>query len=147
MKIDITITADGVINPANEQSMVAMKKLKYGNFYECNIRLNQNYRLHQKIFGFFAFCTRHYYGDSEAHKDEYQLDYVRRKLTVIAGYFKQVHSRDGTSFELIPLSLKYESMPPEERGIFYKKITDAALKRVFDKTTDQNVINQLMGWF
>ena len=147
MKIDITLSADRQINPANEQSMIALNKLKYGEFYSCDIKLNQNYRLHQKIFGFFAFCTNYYYGDMEASKDEYSVLYVRNKLTVIAGYFKQQYSRDGTSFELIPLSLKYDSMPPETRQEFYKKITDAALKRVFDKTTDSNVIAQLMNWF
>jgi hypothetical protein len=83
----------------------------------------------------------------EAYKDEYSVLYVRNKLTVIAGYFKQVYSRDGTSFELIPLSLKYESMEPEVRQEFYKKIVDAALNRVFDKTTDENVLNQLRSWF
>ena len=147
MKIDITLSADGVINPANEQSMIAIKKLKYGAFYSCDIKLNQNYRLHSKLFGFFAFCTNYYYGDMEAHKDEYSVLYVRNKLTVIAGYFKQVWSRDGTSFELIPLSLKYDSMAPEVRQEFYKKIVDAALNRVFDKTTDENVLNQLRSWF
>ena len=135
------------INAANEKSLIAIKKLKFGEFYSCDIKLNQNYRLHQKIFGFFAFCTNYYYGDMEASKDEYSVKYVRNKLTVIAGYFKQVWSRDGTSFELIPLSLSYEKMTPEVRQEFYKKITDAALKRVFDKTTDQNVINQLLSWF
>lgn len=94
-----------------------------------------------------AFCTNYYYGDMDASKDEYNVQYVRNKLTVIAGYHKQVWSRDGTSFELLPRSISYEKMPPEERQVFYKKITDAALKRVFDRTTDQNVINQLLGWF
>ena len=147
MKIDITISADRQINPANEAAVTALAKLKYGEFYTCDIKLNQNYRLHQKIFGFFAFCTNYYYGDMDAHKDKYQLEYVRRKLTLIAGYYTQVFARDGVTFELMPLSLKYESMAPEIRQEFYKKITDAALKRVFDKTTDPNVINQLKSWF
>ena len=147
MKIDITIGADRQIDVVNEASMLALSKLKCGEFYTCDIKLNQNYRLHQKIFGFFAFCTNYYYGDMDAHKDKYQLEYVRRKLTLIAGYYTQVFARDGVTFELMPLSLKYESMAPEIRQEFYKKITDAALKRVFDKTTDPNVINQLMSWF
>lgn len=133
--------------PADSESQNKLSNMKVGEFYSCDIKLNQNYRLHKKIFGFFAFCCDHYYGDKEAHKDEYKLDYVRRKLTVIAGYFRQVWSRDGSNFELIPLSLSYEKMPPEERAVFYKKITDAALKRVFDKNTDENVINQLLSWF
>jgi len=147
MKIELTISADRQLMPANQQSFAALEKLKAGEFYKCDIKLNQNYRLHQKIFGFFGFCTNYYYGDMGASKDQFKLEYVRKKLTVIAGYYKQAYDRDGLTFELLPLSLKYESMPPEDRQVFYKRITDAALKRVFDRTTDQNVINQLLGWF
>ena len=147
MKINLILTSDRGFIACDEESQAKMSKFKVGAVHSHDVKLNQNYRLHAKIFAFFSFCTRHYYGDEDAAKDEYQLDYVRRKLTVIAGYFKQVYSRDGTSFELIPLSLKYESMAPEDRGLFYKKITDAALKRVFDKTTDPEILKQVVAWF
>lgn len=147
MKINLIKTANGKFWPADEEAETKAAKLKNADVYSCDVKVNQNYELHKKIFGFFSFCTNYYYGDMEAAKDEYNVKYVRGKLTVIAGYYRQVWSRDGSSFELIPLSISYESMPPEERQEFYKRITDAALKRVFDKTTDVNVINQLMSWF
>jgi hypothetical protein len=147
VKLNLIKTNDGSFVACDEESQAKMAKFKVGVVHSHDVKVNQNYRLHQKIFGFFSFCTNYYYGDMDAYKDEYSVLYVRNKLTVIAGYFKQKWSRDGTSFELIPLSLKYESMEPEVRQEFYKKITDAALRRVFDKTTDQNVINQLLSWF
>ncbi len=147
MKLNLIKTADGSFIACDEESQAKMAKFKAGVVHSHDVKVNQNIGLHRKLFGFFNFCTNYYYGDMEAHKDEYSVLYVRNKLTVIAGYFTQKHSRDGTSFELIPLSLKYESMSPEVRQEFYKRITDAALKRVFDKTTDQNVINQLNSWF
>tara|TARA_R110002096_G_C14446646_1_gene711203 strand:- start:234 stop:677 length:444 start_codon:yes stop_codon:yes gene_type:complete len=147
MKVNLMKTANGKLWPADEEDEIILKKIKVGEVYSCDIKLNQNWRLHKKIMGFFSFCCDHYYGDSEAHKDEYKFKYVRKKLTVIAGYFIQVWSRDGSSFELVPVSLSYGSMPPEERGIFYKKITDAALKRVFDRTTDDEILKKLISWF
>jgi hypothetical protein len=147
VKINLIKTNDGSFIPCDEESQAKAKKFKAGVVHSHDVKVNQNYRLHSKLFGFFSFCTNYYYGDMEAYKDEYSVLYVRNKLTVIAGYFKQVYSRDGTSFELIPLSLKYESMEPEVRQEFYKKIVDAALNRVFDKTTDENVLNQLRSWF
>ena len=147
MKVNLILNSDRQFIACDAESQAIVEKFNVGVVHSHDIKINQNYRLHKKIFGFFAFCTNYYYGDIEACKDEYSVKYVRNKLTVIAGYFKQVWSRDGTSFELIPLSLSYEKMPPEERQEFYKKITDAALKRVFDKTTDENVINQLLNWF
>lgn len=147
MKINLIKTANCKLLQADEQDEIKIAKLKTGEIYSCDIKLNQNYRLHKKMFAFFAFCCDHYYGDSEAHNDEYKLDYVRKKLTVIAGYYKQVFNRDGTNFELVPLSISYEKMQPDERSEFYKRIVDAALKRVFDRTTDENTLNKLMSFF
>ena len=147
MKINVLKTANNKLWPADEISEEHIKKLTSGEEYQCGIKLVQNAKLHRKIFAFFAFCTRHYYGDDDAHKDEYQLNYVRGKLTVIAGYYKQVWSRDGTSFELVPLSLSFDKMLPEVRQEFYSKIIDAALKRVFDRTTDDRILNELVSWF
>ena len=147
MKIDITLSADMQINPANEQSLIAIKKLKFGHFYTCDIKLNNNYRLHQKIFGFFVFCTNYYYGDMDASKCPYQVERLRKKLTIAAGYHKQVFNRDGIHFEIVALSLKFESMPDDERQVFYKRMTQAALDNVFNNGADDNVINQLLTWF
>lgn len=147
MKINLMLTSDMQFIACDEESQSKLSKFKVGGIHSCDVKLDQNYRLHKKIFGFFAFCTKYYYGDMDAHKDEYQFEYVRKKLTIIAGYHRQVWSRDSVNFELLPLSLSYEKMPPEERGVFYKRITDAALARVFDKTTDERVLNQLMNWF
>jgi len=147
MKVNLILTSDRGFVACDEESQAKMSKFKVGAVHSHDVKLNQNYKLHAKIFAFFSFCTNYYYGDMEASKDAHSVEFVRRKLTVIAGYYKQVFARDGVTFELMPLSLKYESMEPEVRQEFYKKITDAALKRVFDKTTDQNVINQLLSWF
>tara|TARA_R110001583_G_scaffold38065_1_gene123080 strand:- start:31 stop:474 length:444 start_codon:yes stop_codon:yes gene_type:complete len=147
MKIAVIKTANNRLWAADDISEDYLKKLSNGEEYEVEIKLKQNSKLHRKIFGFFNFCTQHYYGDMDAHKDEYQREYVRKKLTVIAGYCKAMYTRDGSTFELVPLSLSYNKMSPEERGDFYSKIIDAALKRVFDRTTDERILNQLTTWF
>lgn len=145
MKINLLVTANKKLWAADSEAEEKLAKLKVGEFYICDVKLNQNYGLHSKIFGFFKFCAQHYYGDINVTKQ--QIDYVRRKLTVIAGYYTQIFSRDGDSFELVPDSISYENMPAEEKGIYYKKIIQAALDRVFDRTTDDNIINQLIAWF
>lgn len=147
MKVNFVKCAGGTLVPADEAQVEKLTKLGNGEEYEVDIKLKQNGKLHRKIFVFFSFCTNHYYGDSEAYKDEYKLKYVRNKLTVIAGYYRQEWDRDGLTFELIPLSLEYDKMPPEERSDFYKRIINAAIKRVFDRTTDENTLNQLYNFF
>ena len=132
--------------PANDEAVDQMSRVENGD-HEISITLKQNGRLHRKIWGFFAFCTRHYYGDDEAHKDQYKVAYVRKYLTIIAGFSKQVWNRDATKFEIVPMSLSYEKMEPEIRAQFYSKIINAALKRFFDKTTDEKILNELVNWF
>ena len=146
MRMNLIKQVTGEYIPADEESYLASAKIKVGVVNKCDVTLNQNYRLHKKIFAFFAFCTRHYYGDNEAHKDSFQLEFVREKLTILAGYHRQVFNRDG-GFTLKAQSLKYEKMAPEKRGEFYQKIVTAAMANVFDRTTDENTINQLINWF
>lgn len=146
MKINLIKTANNKLWPADEEAEVKLTKLKKGDVYVADIKVNHNYELHKKIFGFFGFCTNYYYGDMEASKNKYSVDYVRGEITKAAGYHEQVFNRNG-SFKLVPRSISYESMKDEDRQDFYKSITDAALRMVFDKTTDTNVINQLLGWF
>jgi len=133
--------------PADDLQVEKLTKLTNYEEYEHDIPLKQNGKLHRKIFAFFVFCTQHYYGDVDAHKDEYQLNYVRKNLTIFAGYSKQMFSRDGDKFEVVALSLSYEKMSPEERSDFYNRIINAAIARVFNRTTDENVLNQLYNFF
>lgn len=147
MKVNFVKCAGGTLVPADDLQVKKLTKLGNGEEYEVDIKLKQNGKLHRKIMLFFSFCTQHYYGDSEAHKDQYQFDYVRKKLTIIAGYHKTMFSRDGDKFEVVALSLSYEKMSPEERSDFYKRIVTAALARVFDRTTDENTLNQLYNFF
>tara|TARA_R110000764_G_scaffold29681_2_gene69392 strand:- start:7217 stop:7660 length:444 start_codon:yes stop_codon:yes gene_type:complete len=147
MKIDLIKTANGKFWPVDEEGELKISKLKKGDVYSADIKVNHNYELHKKIFGFFAFCVNYYYGDVDASKCPYQVDRLRKKLTIAAGYHKQVFNRDGIHFEIVALSLKYESMPDDERQLFYKRMTQAALNNVFNDGADKNIINQLLSWF
>tara|TARA_R110002096_G_scaffold319372_1_gene513588 strand:- start:265 stop:705 length:441 start_codon:yes stop_codon:yes gene_type:complete len=146
MKVLMVKHHGGILAPATEEAAAMMQKVENGD-HEVSITLKQNSKLHRKVFGFFAFCTRYYYGDVEASKDEYKTAFVRKYLTICAGYSKAVYNRDGSKFEVVALSISYDNMEPEERAKFYSRIVDAALKRVFDKTTDDNILNQLRDWF
>jgi hypothetical protein len=147
VKINLIKTANGKFWPVDQEAELQITKLKKGDVYSADIKVNHNYELHKKIFGFFAFCVNYYYGDIDASKCPYQVDRLRKKLTIAAGYHKQVFLKGGVHFEIVALSLKYESMPDDERQLFYKRMTQAALDNVFNDCDDDNVINQLLTWF
>lgn len=142
MKANYLKVGGGTLVPADEQSFEASHSLKNNEYYEVTIKLNQNYRLHSKIFAFFKFCAQYYYGDSEPCTDQVEL--VRRNLLISAGYCKQVFYNDGVSFEIIPLSLKYASMPPEERSKCYKKLVSTAIKTIWNSKIDQKTESELL---
>jgi hypothetical protein len=147
VKLNLIKTNDGSFVACDEESQAKMAKFKVGVVHSHDVKVNQNWILHKKIFGFFGFCCNYYYGDSEASKDEYKLERHRKKLTVSAGYFKQVFDPNGVGFEIVALSLKYDSMPDDERQVFYKRITQAALDNVFNNGPDENTLNELLSWF
>ena len=89
MKINLIKQVTGELIPADEQSYSQMAKVSIGKVYKCDITLNQNYKLLQKIQCFYDFCCKYYYGDSEAHKDRIKRDHVIYVLKCTAGYFDQ----------------------------------------------------------
>ena len=147
MKINLIKTNEGSFIACDEESQIKMAKFKAGVIHSHDVKVNQNYRLHSKIFGFFGFCCNYYYGDIEASKCEYKLERHRKKLTVAAGYFKQVFDPNGVGFEIVALSLKYGSMPDDVRQDFYRRITQAAIDNVFNNCDDENTLKQLNSWF
>lgn len=147
MKINLLKTANGKLWPVDEEAELKLSKLKKGDVYVADIKVNHNYELHKKIFGFFGFCTNYWYGDNEASKDKLKLELTREELTISAGYFDQKFYPDGKSFKVVAKSISYASMPDEDRQVFYKRITQAALDNVFNNGADDNTINQLHSWF
>jgi len=145
MKINVVKTANNKLWAADEEDEEKLRNIKVAEVYEVDIKVNQNYQLHKKIFAFFKFCTQHYYGDMDV--TNVQIEFVRKKLIVFAGYFDQVFLRNGVDFELVPRSLEYQKMPPEERSQCYKDLINAALKHVFNNNIDKVTENQLMSFF
>ena len=139
--------AGGLFSPADEESEQQLLKLKNCDHYSIDIKLNHNYKLLQKIQCFYDFCCQHYYGDIEAHKDNIKRNHVIYVLKCTAGYFDQEYDRDGNAFMVKARSISYEKMSHEDRCDYYKRLTQAALDGVFDRTNDNNVINQVIDWF
>ena len=144
MKVNMIKLAGGAMLPADEVAEEQLRKIKNAECYSVNITPNANYKLLQKIHVFFKYCAQFYYSDSEVTNE--QIDLVRRKLTMAAGYYKQIFLADGVRFELIPVSISFAKMSEDEHGVFYNKIVNVALKNVFH-TADDETFNQLMSFF
>ena len=148
MKVWLTKTANQKLWPAGDNALELLYNVPVGTELEWSVNLKQNHQLHKKIMGFFGFCTKYYFGDSEAHKDKVKFNYVRKDLTVIAGFYDTIVDPRTGEIKLVAKSLEYAKMPPEDRSLFYKKITQAACDHVFNNyRNDDHVMNKLMNWF
>ena len=144
VKVNMIKVAGGTLLPADELAEEQMQKIKNCSHYTVDIKLNHNYKLLQKIHVFFKFCAQHYFGDKDVTADQIKL--TRDKITMAAGYVKQVFLPDGERFELYPMSISYAKMTPEERVVCYVALTNAAMRHVFH-TADENTFNRLISFF
>ena len=144
MKINLVKTATGAFWAADEEAIELIKNFKIGEVYSADIKLNQNYKLLQKVWVFFKYCAQHYYGDRDVSKE--QIELTKGKLLKSSGYCKQVFLPDGKSFEVVPTSISYAKMSEEERRECYGKLVTSACKNIFNNA-DVNVWNDLMSRF
>ena len=144
MKINLVKTAVGSFVCADDEAYEKASNMKAGEAYEVNIKLNQNWRLHKKMFAFFNYCAQHYFGDQDVDRDK--VDYTRRQLTIAAGYEKTLVDPRTGFIEITAKSLSYQQMPPEERSKCYKKLVNAACENVFH-TADEATWNKLISFF
>lgn len=138
--------AGGTLYPANEQEFERFKKLKNDKFYIVDVKESHNYKVLQKIFEFFKFCTNHYFGDSEAYRDKEKMKFIKDKMSIFVGHYTQIFLRSG-GFEIRPKSISYDQMTPEERSNYLDKLPNAAAKHIFNDCTDEATLNRLYSFF
>ena len=144
MKINLVKTAVGSFVCADDGAYEKASNMKAGDVYEATIKLNQNYRLLQKVWVFFKYCAQHYFGDKEVTTD--QIEYVRKNLLIAAGYVRTLVDPRTGHIEIIAESISYAKMPEEVRRECYKKLVTAACKDVFH-SADERTWNKLIEFF
>ncbi len=141
--------AGGVLVPASDAEADKMTRYKTGEACEAEIKLWRNPQFHRKVFAFFGFCFQYWSGDKAGleHMDEQsQFNRFRKDLTILAGYYEQTVRLNG-EIRTEAQSLAYGNMEQEEFEKVYSALINAALKHIFGKTKDQNIINQLQAFF
>lgn len=135
--------------PADDDEQERLKRFKQGELIEVDIKLNRNYEFHKKMFSFFGFCFQFWCGSqgkTEFMTNQAQQKEFRNNLTILAGYYEQVFDVRG-GMHLRAKSLSFESMEQEEFEECTNAMINAALKHIFVKVSDENVINRLYSYF
>lgn len=149
MQIDMVKNAGGVFCPAFEHDLPRLTKFKNGEVYTADIKLTRNPAFHKKMFAFFGFCFAHWAAENAGYEcsDEYtQKEEFRKNLTILAGFFDVVTTIRGET-KVRAKSLAYGNMEPDEFERCYSAMINAAIKHLFNGTTDRNTLNQLQSFF
>lgn len=149
MQIEMVKNAGGVFVPAFDHDLPRLTKFKNGEMYTADIKLTRNPAFHRKMFAFFNFCFAHWAAERAGYEftDEYtQKKEFRNNLTILAGFFDVVTTIKGET-KVRAKSLAYGNMEPDEFERCYNAMVNAAIKHLFGRTTDQNIIQQLQSFF
>ena len=63
----------------------------------------------------------------------------RGEVTILAGYYEQTFTLNGEAFKLVPQSLSYDKMSPEEREIYYNQVCDVGLEKILSNYTMEDL--------
>ena len=149
LKIQVIKLQGGVLAPLDELESEELKSLKNGEQYEIEIIRTRNPAFHRKVFAFFKFCFNHWVVDKTEweHFDERkQFDTFHKHLTVLAGFYESTYNIKG-DLRIEAQSLSYGNMEQAEFESCYKALISAAIKHIFNDTTDENILNQLYAFF
>ncbi|MXN88578.1 DUF1367 family protein [Pasteurella canis] len=149
LRIQVIKMAGGLLAPLDDREAEALQSLKNGEQYEIEIIRTRNPSFHRKVFAFFNFCFEHWSADKTDWKyfdERKQFDTFRKNLTVLAGFRDVTYTIDGR-MRVEAQSLSYGNMDQSEFEQCYKALINAALKEIFNNTTDENTINRLYSFF
>lgn len=149
LRIQVIKMAGGLLVPLDDREAEALQSLKNGEQYEIEVIRTRNPAFHRKVFAFFNFCFAHWSADKTDWKyfnERKQFDTFRKNLTVFAGYKDVTYTLDGR-FRVEAQSLSFGNMDQGEFEQCYQALISAAIKHIFNDTTDENVIHQLYAFF
>ncbi|MFC1121869.1 DUF1367 family protein [Pasteurella multocida] len=141
--------AGGTFVACDEMYLPALQSFKNGEIYEVEIKRPRNPAFHRKVFAFFKFCFEHWTAENtelEFLSEAKQFDTFRKNLTVLAGFREVTYTIDGR-MRVEAQSLSFGNMKQDEFEQCYSALINAAIKHIFNNTTDENVINQLYSFF
>ena len=149
MQLEMLKIEGGMLAPLDDMQAEVLMKFKTGEQYQVEIKKARNPAFHRKVFAFFKFCFDHWAADKTEweHFDERkQFDTFRKHITVLAGFDESTYNIKG-NLRIEAQSLSYGNMEQAEFESCYKALISAAIKHIFNATTDENTLNQLYAFF
>ena len=137
MKLTIVKQLNNTFKAAYDNDYEKMKKLKVGDFLECDIRKPRNYKFHKKYFALLNLLFQ----NQERYK---HLEDLRHDIIIECGYFTIREDINGHEIRK-PDSLSFAKMDEHAFTELYSRTVDVIVKYFnFDR---QEIIDNVEQYF
>lgn len=143
MKLNVLCTAHGLV-PVSDDDFDEKKRLKIGQVYECDVKVQRNVKFLRKAFALLNTAW--------ALMDERQQAAWRSKqgfrdyLTVAAGYYDVYYNPRLQQFVEQPKSWSFDSMDEAEFSSLYDRLKDVIFRVLGDKINEDIFNNVLINF-
>lgn len=133
MKISLLNTPYGLV-PIDDDAYEVKQKLKVGQVYEADVKLDRNYKFHKKYFSLIRIAWEYLL---ENEVKEFRTKEIFRKWCEIeAGNCDVVQLQDG-SFLRLPKSIAFDQMGEDEFSELYERVKDVIWDKIGDRVTKE----------
>lgn len=129
MKINVCKTPQGLV-PWGECDYDNFKRLKEGDCYSVEVKLNRNQRFHDKYMKLVRFAWE-YLASSQKEFFRNNFDVFRKTMEISAGNCEKVYSLDRQEWIEVPKSVSFNAMSEEEFQDLYERMKDVLFTTVF----------------
>lgn len=134
MKINLLNTAHGLV-PLYDEDYDEKRKLKLGQVYQADVRIQRNYKFLRKAFALLNAAW-------ELMNEREQAGWrskegFRQYLTVTAGHYDVYYNRRLQTWVETPRSWSFDSMTEDEFSSLYDRMKDVIYGVLGDKVTEE----------
>lgn len=143
MKLQLLNTPQG-LKPCYDEDYDEKKKLKIGEIYEAEIKLQRNPKFHRL---FFSLLNAGYSLLPERTQNGFRsVEGFRSYLLVTAGFYDTYFNPRLREFVEVPKSLKFSSMDNEEFERMYNAVKDVIFAILGDRMTERQFEETLANY-
>lgn len=143
MKLQLLNTPQG-LKPCYDEDYDEKKKLKIGEIYEAEIKLQRNPKFHRL---FFSLLNAGYSLLPERTQNGFRsVEGFRSYLLVAAGFYDTYFNPRLREFVEVPKSLKFSSMDNEEFERMYNAVKDVIFALLGDRITERQFEETLANY-
>ena len=124
--------------PMYDSDFENYSKIAMGEVFEIDYKKPRNYKFHRKFFSLIKLAY-------ENQSDYFNLNDLRRDLTITAGYYDEVVNRVTGEVYKMPKSISFSAMDETEFSELYEAVKDVIVRWI--GITSETIENEIAQYY